>query len=132
MITFLMFLLPLINITVGTLLLTGKLRLVVVRPVQTPDLALVTTVETPKKKRGRPRKDGTTTVKTHHLHLPHGTDSAQVQDIYGFFKEHRYTSGDRVILHYTTDGIERTSEVPVLVHWNSDLKEELNTVLGWA
>ncbi len=128
-----------INSVVGLLLLFGKLRLVVVRRSErergsdVSSLRIVSPIEVPKKKRGRPRKFGTK-FKTRHLHLPPEVTNKQLGDVGELLQKHQDEEGVRITLHVPSkDGPERTIEIPYPVHWDKTVKERLTTILGgWS
>ncbi len=124
-----------INATVGILLILGKLRLVVVRKPQLAPQPLqsVAPIEVPKPKRGRPRKFKVK-AKPRHLYLPPNTTKQQLGEVHTFFQKHQDKQGDKITLHLSgKDGAERSIELPYLVHWDKDIKEDLSTILGgWS
>ncbi len=124
-----------INATVGILLILGKLRLVVVRkPQPAPQpLQSVAPIDVPQPKRGRPRKFKVK-AKPRHLYLPPNTTKQQLGEVHTFFQKHQDKQGDKITLHLSgKDGAERSIELPYLVHWDKDTKEDLSTILGgWS
>lgn len=95
-------------------------------------LHLTPSLSTEKRKRGRPPKTETPTVR--HLFLPPHITSKQLNGLATFFLPYQDPKGDTIVLCVPTfNGPERTIEVPYPVHYDEQLKEKFNTSLGgWA
>ncbi len=123
------------NILVGLLLILCKLKLVIVRQPKprVEPFHSIAPIHVPEKKRGRPRKFKVS-GRPRHLYLPPNTTKQQLGEVHTFFQKHQDKQGDKITLHLSgKDGAERSIELPYLVHWDKDIKEDLSTILGgWS